>query len=53
MAQSSGVGGARSGSYESLDLGRRLAIERELEANEDSLALGNAVFDESGNFLVS
>jgi WD40 repeat protein len=35
------------------DLGRRLATEREIEADADALAHCNAVFDDSGNFLVS
>lgn len=35
------------------DLGRRLATERELEADTDSLSQCNCVFDDSGNLLVS
>lgn len=35
------------------DLGRRLATEREIESDTDALARCNAVFDDSGNFLVS
>lgn len=37
---------------DALELGRRQATERELEASPDSLALCNVSFDESGNFLV-
>jgi len=51
--QSGGLNAAASG-LDSLELGRRLAMERELEAStgNDGLALCNAVFDESGNFLL-
>lgn len=36
------------------DKGRRIAVEKELEASvHESLPLWNCVFDESGNFLVS
>lgn len=35
-----------------LDLGRRLATERELESSPEALALCNMCFDESGHFLV-
>jgi peptidylprolyl isomerase domain and WD repeat-containing protein 1 len=35
------------------DMGRRRATEREFESDEKSLKEWNAVFDESGNFLVS
>lgn len=35
-----------------LELGRRQAMERELEASPDSLAQNNMVFDESGYFLI-
>lgn len=34
------------------DMGRRRAIEREFEADEKSLKEWNAIFDETGNFLV-
>ena len=35
-----------------LELGRRQATERELEASGDAMALSNLSFDESGHFLV-
>jgi hypothetical protein len=35
------------------DMGRRRATEREFESDEKSLREWNALFDESGNFLVS
>ena len=39
-----------------MDFGRRLAIERELERNESdpggALRSANAIWDESGNFLL-
>ena len=44
--------GANSHGMDSLLMGRRQAVERELEATEGTLAHCNAVFDESGNFLV-
>ncbi len=34
------------------DLGRRRALEREYESDEKSVKEWNAIFDESGNFLV-
>ena len=37
---------------DSIESGRRVAIEKELEATPEALATGNAVFDESGNFLI-
>jgi peptidylprolyl isomerase domain and WD repeat-containing protein 1 len=37
---------------DSLDIGRRVAIEKELESLQESLALSNLTFDESGNFLI-
>lgn len=37
---------------DSLDLGRRVAVEKELESLPDILCRSNAVFDESGNFLI-
>lgn len=42
------------GGLDSLEIGRREAIERELEspASAESLAHWNAIFDESGNYLV-
>jgi peptidylprolyl isomerase domain and WD repeat-containing protein 1 len=51
-----GTGGsafnALTAGIDPLELGRRQAMERELEATPASLALSNMVFDESGNFLV-
>lgn len=38
--------------YEPYELGRRMATERELEAQYEALALARPVFDESGHFLV-
>nr|CAB3265122.1 peptidylprolyl isomerase domain and WD repeat-containing protein 1 [Phallusia mammillata] len=35
-----------------MEFGRRLAVERELEKSVDSFALGNCIFDESGQFLL-
>jgi peptidylprolyl isomerase domain and WD repeat-containing protein 1 len=37
---------------DTLVLGRRLAMERELESSPETLSLCNVVFDESGNFLI-
>jgi peptidylprolyl isomerase domain and WD repeat-containing protein 1 len=37
---------------DSLDLGRRVAVEKDLESLPDVLCRSNAVFDESGNFLI-
>lgn len=37
---------------DNIEYGRRQAIERELEASTESLAMCNLVYDESGNFLV-
>ena len=39
-------------SLDSLEIGRRAALERELESLPESLALCNLTFDESGNFLI-
>ena len=41
-----------SGVFDNIELGRRQAIERELEATPDALGLCNAAFDDSGNMLV-
>jgi hypothetical protein len=35
-----------------LDLGRRIAIEKELESNIDALLLSNIVFDDSDHFMI-
>lgn len=43
---------AAGGSIDQLELGRRLATERELVATTDLTGVGNIVFDESGNFLI-
>jgi len=37
---------------EDMEFGRRLAIEREIDADERALATMNAVWDESGNFVI-
>jgi peptidylprolyl isomerase domain and WD repeat-containing protein 1 len=37
---------------DALDLGRRIAIEKELESNLDSLSLTNIVFDKDDHFLL-
>ena len=37
---------------DSLVLGRRIAMEKELEANDSSLSLSNIVFDETGSFII-
>jgi len=39
-------------SLDSLEIGRRAALERELESLPETLALCNLTFDESGNFLI-
>ena len=36
---------------EAIDFGRRISIEKEIEASDTAL-LPNAVFDESGNFVI-
>lgn len=48
VAYSSGAG-AQS---DSIEAGRRVAIEKELESTPEALLTANAVFDESGNFLI-
>ena len=35
-----------------MELGRRLALESEIEQNEMAVSTMNAVFDESGNFII-
>jgi len=37
---------------EDIDFGRRLAVEREMSKSLDKYAWPNAIFDESGNFLI-
>ena len=37
---------------EDMEFGRRLAIEKEIDADEHALATMNAVWDESGNFVI-
>ena len=37
---------------EDIDFGRRLAVEREMSKSLDHYAWPNAIFDESGNFLI-
>ena len=37
---------------EDMEFGRRLAIEKEIDADERALATMNAVWDESGNFVI-
>ena len=37
---------------EDMEFGRRLAIEKEVDADERALATMNAVWDESGNFVI-
>lgn len=37
---------------EDMEFGRRLAIEREIDADPHALAAMNAVWDESGNFVI-
>ena len=48
----SSVAGSTVSHLSDHDLGRRLATERELDGDADALSQWNAVFDESGNFLV-
>ncbi len=43
--------GAEAFTLEDIDFGRRLAVERELASSEQAPP-PNAVFDESGNFLL-
>jgi len=45
-------GSAATLGMDTLELGRRQAVERELEASSDTLHLCNLVFDESGHFLI-
>jgi peptidylprolyl isomerase domain and WD repeat-containing protein 1 len=40
------------GGLDSLEMGRREAIERELESSAGALSMSNAIFDETGNFLI-
>ena len=35
------------------DVGRKQAVERDIESSPDALQMLNAVFDDSGNFLVT
>jgi peptidylprolyl isomerase domain and WD repeat-containing protein 1 len=51
-ARSYAAANAITPSADPIDFGRRLAVERELEASPESLALCNLCFDESGHFLV-
>jgi len=37
---------------EDMEFGRRLAIEKEIDADAHALATMNAVWDESGNFVI-
>lgn len=41
-----------SGAMASVDIGRRVAIEKELEATASALKICTLAFDESGNFLI-
>lgn len=35
-----------------IEFGRRMAMERDLERTDSASCLGNALFDETGNFLI-
>ena len=50
-AAADGATSSVSAGLDALELGRRQATERELEASPESLALCNMTFDESGHFL--
>ena len=39
--------------FDDIELGQKLAAERELESLEEVMSLSRPCFDESGNFLVS
>ena len=41
-----------SASFDSMEIGRKLAVEKELEASPEALGLSSLAFDESGNFLI-
>lgn len=51
--KSGAAGSVAVGGLDSIELGRREAIERELESSSESLNQCNALFDDSGNYLVS
>jgi hypothetical protein len=44
--------GAEMFALEDIDFGRRYALEKEIRAQGDAVPAPNAVFDESGNFLL-
>ena len=47
-----GAGQISSANIDALEMGKRLAVERELESLEDTLSTCKPAFDDSGNFLV-
>lgn len=47
-----GAGQISSTNIDALEMGKRLAVERELESLEDTLSTCKPAFDDSGNFLV-
>jgi hypothetical protein len=42
-----------SGELDQLEIGKRIAVESELESLDEAMQLCKGEFDETGNFLVS